>query len=188
MKPFCLGNRLFFFVFKELYWMKRSLLLVFLLSSFFLAACGGSAASTGQSNADPTNSASSSSSSGNDTSASANSPTVLIVTRTDPSSTNNLGPLNKTVSNTSTVQNLYSMAKVLPAYATQESISQSCLNDLGVIYHLDFRQGSAEVQRMNLDPGACKILYLSRTDLRQVNEAFLDLLKQAIQVTSLTSD
>ena len=67
------------------------------------------------------------------------------------------------------------------------SISQSCLNDLGVIYHLDFLQGTTEVQRMNLDPGNCKILYLSQTDLRQASDAFLNLLKQALQLNSLTA-
>jgi hypothetical protein len=114
---------------------------------------------------------------------------VLHVTRTDPSPTgNNLGPLDKTVTDPQTVQNLYHAALALPAYAVGSSISQSCLSDTGVIYHLDFLQGSNEVQKMNLDPGDCKILYLSQTDLRQVNNAFLTQIKQAIGVNSLTSN
>jgi len=113
---------------------------------------------------------------------------VLRVTRSDLSPTNSLGPLDKTITDTSMVQSLYQKALTLPKYATEASISQSCLNDLGVIYHLDFLQGNTEVQRMNLDPGTCKILYVSQTDLRQVNDTFLNLLKQALQVNSLTSD
>jgi hypothetical protein len=117
----------------------------------------------------------------------ANGPTVLHVTRTDPSVTNNLGPLDRTVTDVQTVQNLYHTALALPTYAVGSSISQSCLNDLGVIYHLDFLRGTTEVQRMNLDPGNCKILYLSQTDLRQASDAFLNLLKQALQLNSLTA-
>jgi hypothetical protein len=111
------------------------------------------------------------------------------VTRTDPSATGNIGPLNKIVTDTATVHKLYTMARNLPAYPTGTSISQSCLNDLGVIYHLEFRQqDGSNIQRMNLDPGNCKILYLSQTDLRQASDAFLNLLKQALQVNSLTSN
>jgi hypothetical protein len=113
---------------------------------------------------------------------------VLHVTRTDPSPTGNLGPLDKTVTDPQAVQNLYHAALALPAYAVGSSISQSCLSDTGVIYHLDFLQGNTEVQKMNLDPGDCKILYLSQTDLRQVNDAFLTQIKQAIGVNSLTSN
>jgi hypothetical protein len=92
------------------------------------------------------------------------------------------------VSDAPTVQKLYHEALTLPAYAVGSSISQNCLNDLGVIYHLDFLQGSTEVQKMNLDPGPCKILYVSSTDLRQASDAFLNQLKQALQVNSLTSN
>lgn len=116
------------------------------------------------------------------------SPTVLRVTRTDPSATNNIGPLNKTVTDAATVQQLYTSALKAPVYPTGTSISQSCLNDTGVIYHLDFLQGTTEVQHMNLDPGNCKILYLSQTNLRQASDTFLSLLKQALQVNSLTSN
>lgn len=166
--------------------MKRCFVVFSLLLCCFLAACGGSAASpvptatttSSQPTTGPTET----------TPSTTGSPSVLFVTRTDPSATNNIGPLNKTVTDASTVQNLYTMAQKLPAYPTGTSISQSCLNDLGVIYHLDFRQGTSDVQRMNLDPGNCKILYFSQTDLRQVNDAFLNLLKQAIQVNSLTSN
>ena len=166
--------------------MKRCFVVFSLLLCCFLAACGGSAASpvptatttSSQPTISPTET----------TPSTTGSPSVLVVTRTDPSATNNIGPLHKTVTDASTVQNLYTMAQKLPAYPTGTSISQSCLNDLGVIYHLDFRQGTSDVQRMNLDPGNCKILYFSQTDLRQVNDAFLNLLKQAIQVNSLTSN
>jgi hypothetical protein len=168
--------------------MKRSILLVSLLFCLLLTACGSSPLPASHTVADsnPTDSSSSSGSSGSSTPTFASEPTVLHVTRTDPSTTNNLGPLDKTVTDVATVQNLYHMAQTLPAYATQESISQDCLNDLGVVYHLEFLQGSTDVQRMNLDPGNCKILYLSQTDLRQVSNAFLNLFKQAIQVNSLT--
>lgn len=160
--------------------MKRSLIFVSLLFCLFLAACGGSSG--------PTTAGSNANAASGTTPASANTSLVLHVTRTDPSPTSNLGPLDKTVTNTQTVQNLYHAAFALPAYAVGSSISQSCLSDTGVIYHLDFLQGSNEVQKMNLDPGDCKILYLSQTDLRQVNDAFLTQIKQAIGVNSLTSN
>jgi len=161
--------------------MKRSFWLFSLLFCLLLVACGGSsAAQPALPNSNPTTGAT--------TSAPANGPTVLHVTRTDPSTTNNLGPLDRTVTDAQAVQNLYHTALTLPAYAVGSSISQDCLNDLGVIYHLDFLQGTAEVQRMNLDPGNCKILYLSQTDLRQASDAFLNLLKQVLHVTSLTSN
>lgn len=162
--------------------MKRSFWLYsLLLCCLLLAACGGSsAAQPALPNSNPTGSAT--------TPAPANGPTALHVTRTDPSPTNNLGPLDRTVTDAQTVQRLYRTALSLPAYAVGSSISQGCLSDLGVIYHLDFLQGTAEVQRMNLDPGTCKILYLSQTDLRQASDGFLNLLKQALQLNSLTSN
>ena len=160
--------------------MKRSCWLFALLLCLLLAACGGSSSATPAiSNTNSTGGAT--------TPVPANGPTVLHVTRTDPSVTNNLGPLDRTVTDVQTVQNLYHTALALPTHAVGSSISQSCLNDLGVIYHLDFLRGTTEVQRMNLDPGNCKILYLSKTDLRQASDAFLNLLKQALQLNSLTA-
>lgn len=161
--------------------MKRSFWLFSLLLFLLLAACGGSSSPTpAVPNSNPTGG-------GATTPAPANGPTVLRVTRTDPSPANNLGPFDRTVTDVQTVQKLYHTALTLPTYAVGSSISQSCLNDLGVIYHLDFLQGTTEVQRMNLDPGNCKILYLSRTDLRQASDVFLNLLKQALQLNSLTA-
>ena len=165
--------------------MKRCFVVFSLLLCFFLSACGGSAPA---SSAPSTTTNSSSASGSTSTPPPTGAPTVLQVTRTDPSATNNIGPLNKTVTDAQTVQDLYTMAQKLPVYPTGTSISQSCLNDLGVIYHLDFRQDNTEIQRMNLDPGNCKILYLTQTDLRQASDAFLSLLKQALQVNSLTSN
>lgn len=160
--------------------MKRALLLLSLLLCVLLAACGNQPR--------PTPALPNSNTSSGSTPAPANGPTVLHVTRSDPSATGNLGPLNKTITDAATVSTLYQSALALPKYATEASISQNCLNDLGVIYHLDFLQGSTEIQRMNLDPGNYKILYFSQTDLRQVNDAFLNQLKQALQVKSLTSN
>lgn len=166
--------------------MKRCFVVFSLLLCLFLTACGGSA-SAPASTSTTTNTPSATGSTST-TSSPTDGPTVLQVTRTDPSATNNIGPLNKTVSDAQTVQDLYTMAQKLPVYPTGTSISQSCLNDLGVIYHLDFRQDSTEIQRMNLDPGNCKILYFTQTDLRQASDAFLNLLKQSLQVDSLTSN
>src|SRR6266851_2159906 len=133
--------------------MKRCFVVLPLLLCLFLAACGGSTvpssttASTQPSNGQATDAG------GTTPTPASSGPTVLHVTRTDPSATNNIGPLDKTVTDAATVQNLYMTALKLPAYATGATISQSCLNDTGVIYHLDFLQGTTEVQRMNLDPG-----------------------------------
>ncbi len=166
--------------------MRRRFLLLCIVLGLLFTACGSAAStqSTSTSGSTPT----SASPSHNPTPATINGPTVLEVTRTDPSPTNNLGPIDKTVTGVASVQNLYRMALALPAYATQVSISQSCLNDLGVIYHLDFRQGETEIRHMNLDPGECKILYVSQTDLRQLDDAFIQSLEQALQVNSLTSN
>lgn len=165
--------------------MKRSFLLLFLLLCFLLAACGNSPTPTPPAvpNSNPTSSSNSSSS---NTSTSANEPTMLHITRTDLAATNSLGPLDKMITDVATVQKLYQMGLALPAYATQNSISQSCMNDYGLIYHLEFLRGSTEVQLMNLDPSSCQVLYVSQTDLRQVNSAFLTYFKQAVQVSSLT--
>lgn len=160
--------------------MKRTFLVLSLLLGLFLAACGGSPAPTPAiPNSNPTS---------GPTSTTTGNALILHVTRTDPSPTAALGPIDKTVTDPQTVQNLYHTALALPAYPVGASISQSCLNDMGVIYHLDFLQGSTEVQHMNLDPGNCKILFLSQTDLRQVSDAFLTMLQQALQLNSLTAD
>src|SRR5258708_4185562 len=154
--------------------MKRYFLSISLMLCLFLAACGGSPAATpalpnsnpSLPNSNPANSSPTVSPTG---------PTVLHVTRSDLSTTNNLGPLDKTVTDTQEVQQLYHAALALPALSTGQELNQACLSDVGVIYHLDFLQDSAEARKMNLDPGNCKILYLSQTDLRQVNDAFLNL-------------
>lgn len=167
--------------------MKRYIVIFSLLLCLFLTACGGSTASPSSATSSPGSQQPAADSTGA-TSPPSGAPGVLHVTRTDPSATNNIGPLDKTITDASTVQSLYTMARKLPPYPTGTSISQSCLNDLGVIYHLTFLQGTTEVQRMNLDPGNCKILYLSQTDLRQASTPFLNLLKQALQVNSLISN
>lgn len=166
--------------------MKRYVIFVVLFMMAFLTACGGSSPSAA-SVATPVD-AQSPSGVAATVSPPAGGPTSLRVTRTDPSATNNLGPLDRTITDVRAVRSLYAMALKSPAYPTGTSISQSCLNDPGVIYHLDFLQGSASVQRMNLDPGSCKILYFSQTDLRQVSNDFLTLLIQALQVKSLTAN
>lgn len=112
-------------------------------------------------------------------------PNTLQVTRTDLSSTDNIGPFDKTVTDASQVQKVYQMALGLPKYSAGQEVNEACLNDTGVVYHMIFLQGSKEVQRMNLDPGDCKLLSLSATDLRQVDDAFLKLFKQAVQLDSL---
>jgi hypothetical protein len=151
--------------------MKRSLLILVLFSCCFLVACGGSQFSTRAGS----------------TPIPLNEPTVLHITRTNPP-TDNLGPFDKTVTDVQVVQKLYRAALALPPYPTQASVSQACLTDPEVIYHLIFLHATTEVQRMNLDPGSCMQLAFSSTDLRQVNNAFLTLFKQAIQVNELTSN
>jgi hypothetical protein len=160
--------------------MRRPFLVFSLLLCLFLAACGGPPAPTpAVPNSNPTSGT---------TSTTTSKTMILSVTRTDPSPSDTLGPLDKTITDVQTVQNLYNTALALPAFPVGASISQSCLNDTGVIYHLDFSQGGNEVQHMNLDPGSCKILYLSQTNLRQVSDTFLNMLQQALQIKSLTSD
>ncbi len=159
--------------------MKRCFVVLPLLLCFFLTACGGSSVPSSTTASTQPSTGQATDAGGATPTPASSGPTVLHV---------NIGPLDKTVTDAATVQNLYTTALKLPAYPTSASISQSCLNDTGVIYHLDFLQDAAEVQRMNLDPGSCKILYFSQTDLRQASDTFLNLLKQTLQVHSLISN
>jgi hypothetical protein len=165
--------------------MKRYISILSLLCCLLLAACGSAAkpATPALPNANPTSGTTTPSSSTN----AGGAPTSLHVTRTDLSATDSLGPLDVTVTDVQTVQKLYTAAEALPAYPSQDTISESCLTEQSVVYHLDFLKGSTEVQHINLDPGSCLVLYFSQTDLRQLNQAYLNLFKQAIQVNSLTN-
>jgi hypothetical protein len=122
------------------------------------------------------------------TTTAANGLTILQVTRTDLAQTNNLGPLARTITRTSTIQQLYLASLALPAYASGVGISDACINNLGVVYHLAFFWGSTKSQVMDLEPGSCQVLSLSQTDTRRVNATYLHLVAQAIQVRSLTSN
>jgi len=164
--------------------MKRYISILLLLFCLVLAACGSTTqpASPALPNTNPTSGSTTPSSSTN-----AVEPSSLHVTRTDLSATDSLGPLDVTVTDVATVQKLYTEAEALPVYPSQDTISESCLTEQNVVYHLDFLKGSTEVQHINLDPGSCQILYFSQTDLRQLNQSYLTLFKQAIQVNSLTN-
>ncbi len=166
--------------------MKRTVLIVALFLCLLCAGCGGSSTPGPSSNTDA-NPSPTTTNPGNTSPLPSGTPTVLHVTRSDLSTTNNLGPLNKMVTDTQTVQNIYRAAVALPPLSTGQEMNQACLNDLAVVYHLNFLTGTTPLTQMNLDPGKCRILYLSKTDLRQVSDAFLTLVKQAIQVPSLTN-
>lgn len=161
--------------------MKRSLLLLSLLLCLFLGACGGatSPSSLAANNSTPR-------ASSDKTPASLALPDTLQVTRTDLSPTDNLGPFDSTVTDASQVQKLYQMGLALPPFSSGQEVNQACLNDMGVIYHLTFLRANQEAQRMNLDPGDCRLLSLSSSDLRRVDDTFLNLFKQALHLDSLT--
>ncbi len=157
--------------------MKRGIVFFLLCLSLLLAGCGGSATSTppaaGASAPAPTSSTS------------VVNPTTLHVTRTDLSSTHNLGPLDKTITDATAVRQLYKAALALPTLPSGQELSPNCANASGVVYHLDFLQSETDVQHMNLDPGSCMLLYFSQTDLHQMSSAFLRLFGQVIAVSPL---
>lgn len=91
-------------------------------------------------------------------------------------------PLDRTVSDAAAVQGLYTAALAL------QSPSQyplPCPNDLGLVYHLTFLVGTSQLQQMDVQPLGCHWVYLSQTDVRQANQAFLTLLTHTIGLPSL---
>jgi hypothetical protein len=110
-------------------------------------------------------------------------PTVLHVIR--PSlvgSRQQVTPLDRTVRDATTVQQLYVAALALPR---PSRYPLPCPNDFGLVYHLTFLDGTSQLQQIDVQPLGCHWVYLSQTDVRQADQGFLALLAKAIGLPSL---
>jgi hypothetical protein len=110
-------------------------------------------------------------------------PTVLHVIR--PSlvgSRQKVAPLDRTVRDATTVQQVYGAALALPRAS---KYPLPCPADFGLVYHLTFLDGTSQLQRLDVYPLGCHWVYLSQTDVRQADPGFLALLAKAIGLPSL---
>lgn len=85
-------------------------------------------------------------------------------------------PKTMLVENAATVQNIYNSAVALPA----ASQSQACPAIAGPRYELTFLEGEKVVVTAVADSGGCASVTFGADDVRQPNEAFWQLLNQAI--------
>jgi hypothetical protein len=139
--------------------MTRKTLSLLALLMLVLVACSPASASTGAAN-----------------------PTRLQVTRTGAFPEYGFAPLFVVVQDVTTVQHLYQAAYALPS---PPSGPVNCPNDIGLVYHLDFFQGDASVQQMDLDATGCQVLHITPDDARMSNDAFRESLQKALGIPSL---
>ena len=109
-------------------------------------------------------------------------PTTLYVTRTEGLPGYDFAPLDMTVSDVTTVQNLYQAAYALPHPA---SGTYNCPADIGLTYHLEFFEGDTSVQQMDFNATGCEVLQITQDDIRMTNSAFRELLRKALGIPSL---
>lgn len=108
-------------------------------------------------------------------------PTSLHITRP---ATNGYPSLTRTIQNQASVQQLYQAALVLPKPST--GVLQ-CSDDLGVIYQLDFVQGTTSLQNMTLQASGCEFIYLGPglQNARLTNNTFQSLFLKTVGEPSL---
>jgi hypothetical protein len=110
-------------------------------------------------------------------------PTALQIAR--PSLTGSqqqVASLNRTVSNATAVQQLYTAAQALPR---PSQYPLPCPNDLGLVYHLTFLAGTSPLQQIDVQPLGCHWVYLKQTDVRRADQNFFTLLAKTIDLSSL---
>ncbi|MHB8600797.1 MAG: hypothetical protein ACYDER_28825 [Ktedonobacteraceae bacterium] len=110
--------------------------------------------------------------------------TDLHVTRVSLFPGNGFAPFQTTVNDAAKIQPLYDAALALPPIPP-DGIKHLCLNDGGLIYHLDFQPTTVPSSQMVLDPAGCELLVIGKSDVRQMNQTFLTLLAKAINVSWL---
>ena len=112
-------------------------------------------------------------------------PTTLSVTRINLIPANKLAPFQETVKDATMVQQLYTTALSLPPASSAKMAG--CLDDLGSRYLLVFQPSTFPSSHMKLNPGGCLHLSIAgkKTDVRQMNQAFLSLFEKTIKVTWL---
>jgi hypothetical protein len=110
------------------------------------------------------------------------SPTVLHVIRISSNPYGmHVAPFDRTVTDTAAVQQLYTTAQGLPAAKG----TYDCAKDLGLVYHLNFLQGTTPMQQMDLEASGCGFLHISKTDARLINSSFVSLFTRTIGIPSL---
>ena len=105
--------------------------------------------------------------------------TSLHVTRSETLPGYHFAPFERTVNNTTAVQPLYVAALALPT--PQPGVY--CLNDIGLVYHLNFHGDRFTFQRTDLE--ATGWLHLNQIEIRQTTDSFLSLVVQTIGIPCL---
>jgi len=111
-------------------------------------------------------------------------PGALYVVRVSQIPQNDFAPFQTSVKDAKTVEQLYEAALALPS-VPPGGVKHLCLDDPGLIYHLDFRPATLPFHEMTLNPGGCQLLYLGKTDARQMDSTFLSLFGKTIKVSWL---
>jgi hypothetical protein len=109
-------------------------------------------------------------------------PTMLHITRTEELSGYDFPPLDVTVRDVTTVQQIYQAAYALPHPASGKYY---CPLDIGLTYHLEFFQDDVSVQSMDLDALGCQFLQIEHDDIRITNSAFRESLRKLIGIPDL---
>ncbi len=113
-------------------------------------------------------------------------PTGLHVTRISLFPENGFAPFQETVKDAGMLQQLYTAALALPV-TSAKVVNRTCLNDLGLRYHLVFQPSTLASSQMELNPAGCQQLEIGgkKTDTRQMDQTFLALFEKTIKVTWL---
>ena len=108
--------------------------------------------------------------------------TALHVMR--PATLNNVPTFERTIQDRAAIQHLFQTAYTLPAAPTGRI---NCPNDLGIVYHLTFIQGTTTLQQMTLDASGCTFLRIGQnsSDLRYADYNFQQLTAETIGLPSL---
>ena len=109
--------------------------------------------------------------------------TSLYVTRSESLPGYRFAPFERTVTNTTAVQQLYAAALVLPS--PQPGAIYHCPNDIGLVYHLSFNGDRFTIKHMDLDATGCGWLYLNQTEARITTDSFRSLVVQTIGILYL---
>lgn len=111
-------------------------------------------------------------------------PDTLYVVRVSQIPQNDFASFQTSVKDAKMVGSLYDAALALPT-VPQGGVKHLCLNDAGLVYHLDFRPATVPFHEMTLNPGGCQLLYIGKTDARQMDDTFLSLFSKTINVSWL---
>lgn len=108
--------------------------------------------------------------------------TSLYVTRSESLPGYRFAPFERTVTNTTAVQQLYAAALLL---SSPQPGVYHCPNDIGLVYHLSFSGDRFTIKHMDLDATGCGWLYLNQTEARMTTDSFRSLVVQTIGIPCL---